>query len=119
MTNPREENTAGEAIEDVIVPQDDALPNPDRSGHGKMPEDVDDDTYQRAAEQERVAAGLADYAPSDVPTPPIPCPRKHPTRRTWHSAVCWTPRTTPRKKTAKESLSGRPGHHVASPNDFR
>ena len=74
MTNPREENTAGEAIEDVIVPQDDALPNPDRSGHGKMPEDVDDDTYQRAAEQERVAAGLADYAPSDVPdaTDPLP-----------------------------------------------
>ncbi|MFK0042026.1 hypothetical protein ACIQTW_19500 [Paenarthrobacter sp. NPDC090517] len=75
MSNPNEEqNTTGEAVEDVIVPQDDALPNPDRSGHGKMPEDIDDDVYEKAAEQERVAAGLADYAPSDVPdaTEPLP-----------------------------------------------
>jgi hypothetical protein len=58
----------------VIIPEEDALPNPTRTGHGKMPEDVDDDVYEAAAEQERVAAGLADYAPSDVPpaTDPLP-----------------------------------------------
>jgi hypothetical protein len=58
----------------VIVPQEDALPAPARTGHGKMPEDIDDDAFERAAEQERVAAGLADYAPSGVPpaTDPLP-----------------------------------------------
>lgn len=58
----------------VIIPEEDALPDPVRSGHGKMPEDIDDDVYQKAVEQERVAAGLADYAPSDVPpaTDPLP-----------------------------------------------
>ncbi|MDQ0662216.1 hypothetical protein QFZ35_000714 [Arthrobacter ulcerisalmonis] len=63
-----------DVLDTVIVPEEDALPNPTRSGHGKMPEDVDDDVYQRAVEQERVAAGLADYAASDVPpaTDPLP-----------------------------------------------
>jgi hypothetical protein len=58
----------------VIIPQEDALPNPTRTGHGKMPEDIDDDVYEAAADQERVAAGLADYAPGDVPpaTDPLP-----------------------------------------------
>lgn len=58
----------------VIIPGEDALPAPDRSGHAKMPENVDDDVYQAAAEQERVAAGLADYAPGEVPpaTDPLP-----------------------------------------------
>jgi hypothetical protein len=58
----------------VIIPEEDALPTPTRTGHGKMPEDIDDDAYAAAAEQERVAAGLADYAPSDVPpaTDPLP-----------------------------------------------
>jgi hypothetical protein len=58
----------------VIIPEEDALPAPSRTGHGKMPEDIDDDAYEAAAEQERVAAGLADYAPSQVPeaTDPLP-----------------------------------------------
>jgi hypothetical protein len=58
----------------VIIPEEDALPTPTRTGHGKMPEDIDDDAYEAAAEQERVAAGIADYAPSDVPpaTDPLP-----------------------------------------------
>lgn len=58
----------------VMEPQEDALPGPSRSGHGKVPENIDDDDYARAVEQERVAAGLADYAPSDVPpaTDPLP-----------------------------------------------
>lgn len=61
-------------LDGVITPEEDALPQPTRTGHGKMPENVDDDAYQAAAEQERVAAGLADYAPSDVPpaTDPLP-----------------------------------------------
>jgi hypothetical protein len=58
----------------VIIPEEDALPAPSRTGHGKMPENVDDDVYEAAADQERVAAGLADYAPGDVPdaTDPLP-----------------------------------------------
>jgi hypothetical protein len=72
MSTPGEEQDPGAG--DVIVPQEDALPAPTRTGHGKMPENIDDDAYENAAEQERVAAGLADYAPSDVPpaTDPLP-----------------------------------------------
>lgn len=59
---------------EVIIPQEDALPISTRTGHGKMPEHIDDDMYEKAAEQERVAAGLADYAADDVPpaTDPLP-----------------------------------------------
>ncbi|ADX71266.1 hypothetical protein FJ661_10585 [Pseudarthrobacter phenanthrenivorans] len=62
------------ALGGIIVPEEDALPQPTRTGHGKMPADIDDDAYQAAADQERVAAGLADYAPGDVPpaTDPLP-----------------------------------------------
>jgi hypothetical protein len=62
------------ALDGIIVPGEDALPQPTRTGHGKMPEDIDDDAYQAAVDQERVAAGLADYAPADVPpaTDPLP-----------------------------------------------
>jgi hypothetical protein len=38
---------------DVIIPQEDALPAPTRTGHGKMPEDIDDDVFEKAAEQVR------------------------------------------------------------------
>jgi hypothetical protein len=71
MSNPSEENTP---FDDVIVPQDTALPDPVRTAHGKMPENVDDDLFEQAAQQERVAAGLEDYAPVDVPpaTDPLP-----------------------------------------------
>jgi len=70
--------TAGDnqdaGMDGVIIPEEDALPGPSRTGHGKMPENIDDDAYQAAAEQERVAAGLEDYAPGDVPpaTDPLP-----------------------------------------------
>lgn len=60
--------------EGVIIPQEDALPRPSRTGHGKMPENIDDDDYEAAAEQERVAAGLEDYAPGDVPPAADPLP---------------------------------------------
>jgi hypothetical protein len=58
----------------VIIPEEDALPRPSRTGHGKMPEAIEDEAYEAAADQERVAAGLADYAPGDVPpaTDPLP-----------------------------------------------
>ncbi|RAM35461.1 hypothetical protein [Arthrobacter globiformis] len=63
-----------QALGGVILPEEDALPEPSRTGHGKLPENIDDEVYQAAVEQERVAAGLADYAPSDVPpaTDPLP-----------------------------------------------
>lgn len=72
MATPDEERAPG--VDDVIIPQVDALPGPTRTGHGKLPEDIDDDAFETAAEQERVAAGLADYAPGDVPpaTDPLP-----------------------------------------------
>ncbi|MDQ0848149.1 hypothetical protein QFZ65_000087 [Arthrobacter sp. B3I9] len=72
MSAPGEEQDP--VVGDVIVPQEDALPGPSQTGHGKMPENIDDDDFERAAEQERVAAGLSDYAPSDVPpaTDPLP-----------------------------------------------
>lgn len=72
MVDKNETRTQG--LDDVIDPQEDALPTSTRTGHAKMPERIDDDDFQAAAEQERVAAGLADYAPGDVPpaTDPLP-----------------------------------------------
>jgi hypothetical protein len=72
MSTPSEENNSDGR--EVIVPEEDALPTPTRTGHAKMPEDIDDDVFEKAAEQERVAAGLADYAPSDVPAATDPLP---------------------------------------------
>lgn len=71
MSTSNEEQDPGA---EVIIPQEDALPTSTRTGHGKMPEHIDDDMYEKAAEQERVAAGLADYAADDVPpaTDPLP-----------------------------------------------
>ena len=68
------DENSGPVFDGVITPEEDALPRPTRSGHGKMPENIDDDVYEAAADQERVAAGLADYAPGDVPpaTDPLP-----------------------------------------------
>jgi hypothetical protein len=72
MSNPREEDTPN--LDDVIEPQDDALPQPIAQGHAGMPDKLDDDALAEATEQERVAAGLQDYAPSQVPpaTDPLP-----------------------------------------------
>ncbi len=57
----------------LIEPADAGLPHADRSGHGKMP-DLDDDRLALIVARERVAAGLADYVPDDVPdaTDPLP-----------------------------------------------
>ena len=72
MSSPREEDTPN--LDDVIEPQDDALPKPIAKGHAGMPDRLDDDALAAATEQERVDAGLADYAPSQVPpaTDPLP-----------------------------------------------
>lgn len=61
-------------LDDVIVPEEDALPRPIYQGHAGMPETLDDDALAAATEQERVAAGLQDYAPGQVPpaTDPLP-----------------------------------------------
>ncbi|MCU1555447.1 MAG: hypothetical protein JWM13_2933 [Arthrobacter sp.] len=72
MSTPGEEQDP--VVGDVIIPQEDALPAPTRTGHGKMPADIDDEVFEKAAEQERVAAGLSDYAPSDVPSATDPLP---------------------------------------------
>jgi hypothetical protein len=60
-------------VPELIDPADAGLPTPDRSGHGKMPE-LDDDELALIAARERVAAGLQDYVPEDVPpaTDPLP-----------------------------------------------
>jgi len=57
-----------------LLNRDDAgLPMLNRSGHGKMPE-LDDDQLALIVARERVAAGLEDYVPEDVPpaTDPLP-----------------------------------------------
>jgi hypothetical protein len=71
MTEP-----SGQDLLDVpqlLDPTEAGLPTPDRSGHGKMPP-LDDDQLALIAQRERVAAGLADYAPDGVPpaTDPLP-----------------------------------------------
>jgi hypothetical protein len=72
MTTP--DNNDASNLDDVITPEEDALPPRIYQGHAGMPERLDDDALAAATEQERVAAGLADYAPSQVPpaTDPLP-----------------------------------------------
>lgn len=54
-------------LDDVPEARDDALPDRTVTGHAGMPDRVDDDALALATEQERVDAGLEDYAPHDVP----------------------------------------------------
>jgi len=72
MSSPRDEDTPN--LDDVIEPEDDALPQRIAQGHAGMPDRLDDDALAAATEQERVDAGLEDYAPSQVPpaTDPLP-----------------------------------------------
>jgi hypothetical protein len=60
--------------DEVLEPEVDSGLHHVRSEHRGMPLRPDDDELARAAERDRVAAGLADYAPSDVPdaTDPLP-----------------------------------------------
>jgi hypothetical protein len=59
-------NDDSQNVEDVDDRQDVPLPAPSEH-HAKLPERVDDDALEVVTQHERVAAGLADYAPSDVP----------------------------------------------------
>lgn len=76
MTTPDDATNANEEpnLDDVITPEEDALPRRIFKGHAGQPERLDDDALAAATEEERVAAGLADYAPSQVPpaTDPLP-----------------------------------------------
>ncbi|WIG15998.1 hypothetical protein [Kocuria rosea] len=72
MTTPNNDDAPD--LQDVIEPEGDALPDPIYQGHAGMPEHLDDEALAAATEQERVAAGLTDYAPGQVPpaTDPLP-----------------------------------------------
>jgi len=52
--------------EDPLEPEFDPGLTPRRSEHGGMPPRSDEE-YELAVERDRVAAGLADYVPEDVP----------------------------------------------------
>ncbi|GGG63758.1 hypothetical protein GCM10011374_29060 [Kocuria dechangensis] len=72
MTTPNNDDAPN--LDDVIQPEEDALPRPIYKGHAGMPDRLDDDALAAATEQERVAAGLQDWAPGQVPpaTDPLP-----------------------------------------------
>ncbi len=63
-----------EPFDDVMEPEDDPGLHHDRRMHGGMPDRLDDDALERAVEEDRVAAGVADYAPDDVPPATDPPP---------------------------------------------
>jgi hypothetical protein len=63
-----------EPFEDVLEPEEDGgLPH-DRSVHGGMPLKPDDDALERLVQEDRVAAGLSDFAEDDVPPATDPPP---------------------------------------------
>lgn len=72
MTTPNNDDTPG--LDDVIRPEEDALPRRIHQGHAGMPERLDDDALAAATEQERVAAGLQDWAPGQAPPAADPLP---------------------------------------------
>lgn len=69
------ENTPGDAFGDeVMEPEEDPGLHHVRSEHRGMPRRPDDDELERAVERDRVAVGVADYAPDDVPPATDPPP---------------------------------------------
>lgn len=72
MTTPNNDDAPN--LDDVIEPEEDALPPPIHQGHAGAPGRLDDDALAAATEQERVAAGLQDYAPDQVPEAADPLP---------------------------------------------
>ena len=73
MSNPSEERSPN--LDDVMeTTEDDVLPQPIAQGHAGMPDRLDDDALQAAADRERVEAGLQDYAADQVPPAPDPLP---------------------------------------------
>jgi hypothetical protein len=65
MTAPDAPNPDSPDLDDVIVPTEQA-PR-DRHEHGKQPPRLSDDDLALRTEQERVAAGIDDYDPDQVP----------------------------------------------------
>jgi hypothetical protein len=61
-------------LDDVIEPEFDIPPTHRPRMHGGMPLRPDDDELAAAVERDRVAAGIEDYAPSDVPPAMDPLP---------------------------------------------
>lgn len=88
-------NDGPSELDDVIEPHDDALPRKSRYGHSKMRDHADDDALALATEQERVDAGLADYAPDEVPGATDPLP----------------PGSSERADRAQRGLAGEPPEH--------
>jgi hypothetical protein len=56
-----------EPFDEVLEPQEDEGLHHDRRVHGGMPLREDDDALERLVEEDRVAAGVSDYAEDDVP----------------------------------------------------
>ena len=56
-----------EPYDEVMEPDEDPGLHHDRRVKGGMPLREDDDALERAVEEDRVAAGLSDYAEADVP----------------------------------------------------
>ena len=72
MTEPGEHEQ--DSLDDVLEPEFDVPPTHRPRVHGGMPMRPDDDELEAMVERDRLAAGVADYAPSDVPeaTDPLP-----------------------------------------------
>lgn len=72
--NPEDQPGREPNLDDVMNPEETALPNADRRGHAKVPAGLDDEDFAAAEQEERVAAGLQDYAPGEFPpaTDPVP-----------------------------------------------
>jgi hypothetical protein len=72
MTEPGEHEQ--DSLDDVMEPEFDVPPTHRPRVHGGMPVRPDDDELAAMVERDRLAAGVADYSPSDVPdaTDPLP-----------------------------------------------
>src|SRR5215204_2887976 len=69
MTAPDDPRSSREVLDDVMAapgPPDQEL-HRDRREHGGAADRLDDDALAERTQQERVAAGLADYDPDTVP----------------------------------------------------
>ncbi|WP_309071763.1 hypothetical protein [Arthrobacter sp.] len=81
MTSSNDENTPN--LDDVQEPDNEFLPNRIYQGHAGEPERLDDDALAAATEQERVDAGLIDYAPDQVPDATDPLPEEASDEADW------------------------------------
>ncbi len=86
MTEPQDRDEP--SLDDVIEPEFDVPPTHRPRVHGGMPLKPDDDELALAVERDRVAAGLSDYAPGDVPPATDPLPEGASEAATWRSGAC-------------------------------